>query len=93
MRHAFGYVSVHVPQHSFSFCHFLTKDYIVLTRSSHDSETIVTLSAPFHCAEDYVIPLQTYSSRGIPQSRLAALTQEALDPSCHIIVLVCFVTF
>lgn len=93
MRHAFGYVFLCMSHNIHSHFVIPTKDYIVLTRSSHDSETIVTLSAPFHCAEDYVIHLQTYSSRGIPQSQLAALTQEPLDPSRHIIVLVFFVTF
>lgn len=71
----------------------LTEDYVVQTRSNQHAGTIVTLSAALHCAEDYIIPRQTYSSTGIPQSLLAALTQEPLDPSCHIFVLGCFVTF
>lgn len=70
-----------------------TADYVVQTRSNQHAETIVALSAALHCAEDYIIPRQTYSGTGIPQSLPAALTQEALDPSCHIFVFGCFVTF
>ena len=70
-----------------------TADYVVQTRSNQHAETIVALSAALHCAEDYIIPRQTYSGTGTPQSLPAALTQEALDPSCHIFVFGCFVTF
>lgn len=65
-----------------------------LPRSNQGAETIAALSATHHSIEErMILSLSKRTSREIPLSLPAALTQQLLDPSCKIFVLGSFVTF